>query len=366
MIFRYFSIHSKTPKAIQLKIKDRICEFNYSWLHDHHPSQIHPITNQKNAQPIQLNTPISSIINNQLHLKWPHIEYKYTQDWLMQHHYHFPQKSDLFQPFNKQYITNPSNIPCVDYNELISSASTVYQLLKHLHIHGISFIQNTPPNTQDTAKIATRISFIRPTHYGNEWEFTSDYKYKDTAYSNESLPVHTDTTYFTNPIRLQLFHVLQQANGGDSIYSDGFLAYSKLSPKSQNILTSIKLPFQTSGDQYIINYNPIFTMNIHNQLQMIRWNPNDRDLLNHLVFRQLEKRSLNMDDLYGALHEYQLLLDKLTYQVRLTPGNAIILDNYRILHGRTEFKGKRSVCGAYLNGDDVDSRFYLLHQKYHQ
>ena len=42
---------------------------------------------------------------------------------------------------------------------------------------------------------------------GGFWDFTSDLSRKDTAYTTLALGVHTDTTYFSNPAGLQLFHL---------------------------------------------------------------------------------------------------------------------------------------------------------------
>ena len=42
--------------------------------------------------------------------------------------------------------------------------------------------------------------------------------------------------------------------------------------------------------------------------------------------------------------------------VPLVPGRPIIFDNWRILHGRRAFKGKRRICGGYTAMDDFRAR----------
>lgn len=44
-----------------------------------------------------------------------------------------------------------------------------------------------------------------PSHYGGFWDFTSDLKHSDTAYTPLPLPAHTDTTYYSQSAGLQLF-----------------------------------------------------------------------------------------------------------------------------------------------------------------
>ncbi len=49
--------------------------------------------------------------------------------------------------------------------------------------------------------------------------------------------------------------------------------------------------------------------------------------------------------------------------VRLHPGDVMCMDNYRILHGRTEFdpnSGPRHLQGCYVDRDDFLSRIRTL------
>ncbi len=52
------------------------------------------------------------------------------------------------------------------------------------------------------------------------------------------------------------------------------------------------------------------------------------------------------------------------YWVRLQPGTAVIVDNHRVLHGRSAFDGKRRMCGAYLGVDEYRSKFAVLSEKF--
>jgi alpha-ketoglutarate-dependent taurine dioxygenase len=44
------------------------------------------------------------------------------------------------------------------------------------------------------------------------------------------------------------------------------------------------------------------------------------------------------------------------FWVQLAPGTAVVVDNYRVLHGRSAFTGKRRMCGAYIGRDDYRAR----------
>ena len=49
----------------------------------------------------------------------------------------------------------------------------------------------------------------------------------------------------------------------------------------------------------------------------------------------------------------------LQWRHRLAPGEALLFDNWRVLHGRAAYEGKRRLCGAYLNHEDFESRLRL-------
>ena len=68
-----------------------------------------------------------------------------------------------------------------------------------------------------------------------------------------------------------------------------------------------------------------------------------------------------MVQLYDALRAFDLLANDQTLQWRhvLAPGEALLFDNWRVLHGRTAYSGSRRLCGAYLNHEDFESRLRL-------
>ena len=53
-------------------------------------------------------------------------------------------------------------------------------------------------------------------------------------------------------------------------------------------------------------------------------------------------------------------LVRLCYRIRLT----IVIDNWRVMHGRSAFDGERRMCGAYIGADDWKSRRAALLRKF--
>lgn len=242
-----------------------------------------------------------------------------------------------------------------------------------------------PATPEATESLIERIAFIRPTHYGGFWDFTSDLSHGDTAYTDLALGAHTDTTYFTDPAGLQLFHLLshtasaesgQAATGGASLLVDGFLAAKVLKdvhPEAYKILSTVRISTHSAGDEDthirplpssgfpILSHDPVT-----GALIQVRYNNDDRSVLRLCGSKDGE---LDMDAtpaFYDALRKWHAILTSSEgeYWQQLEPGLALIFDNHRVLHGRSAFVGNRRLCGAYVNHDDYRSRLAVLRTRY--
>lgn len=238
---------------------------------------------------------------------------------------------------------------------------------------GMSFVKNCPPTPEATQDLLERIGPIRNTHYGGFYDFTPNLEKADTAYTNIALPAHTDTTYFTDPAGLQAFHMLSHVAlpgeesaegqlGGKSLLVDGFHAALRLKQQHYDLfktLCTVKIPWHASGNDGIAivpdaTYPVIETINGHpsSPITRIRWNNADRGVVPHDKPETAEKW-------YAAAKAFNDILksEEMEYWYQLQPGTIVIFDNWRVLHGRSEFKGTRRICGGYINRDDFISRW---------
>lgn len=150
-----------------------------------------------------------------------------------------------------------------------------------------------PSTPEATQSLLEAIGPIRNTHYGGFYDFTSDLRSKDTAYTSESLEPHTDNTYFTEPAGLQALHLLSHTDGsgGESTLVDGFEAARKLFCQHQDAyrcLSRIGVYGHASGNDGIsiqpAEAYPV--LNHHSQigsLMQVRWNNADRAGLNMAI-----------------------------------------------------------------------------------
>lgn len=236
--------------------------------------------------------------------------------------------------------------------------------MANLRRFGMCFISGTPVDAEASKTMLAQIGPIRETHWGGFTIVTSDLTSKDTAWTSEALEPHNDNTYFSEAAGLQMLHLLSHTDGtgGASLFVDGFAAAQQLyasSPAHYHTLATIGIHAHSTGNEGV-NIQPSDALPVlrhdypsshPSSLQQVRWNNADRAGL-ACPMSETEKW-------YEAASAFQaILLDpKNLFEIQLRPGTPVIFDNWRLLHGRTAFGGKRTVCGGYVAWDDYISRY---------
>ncbi|TFY52534.1 hypothetical protein EVJ58_g9964 [Rhodofomes roseus] len=206
---------------------------------------------------------------------------------------------------------------------------------------------------------------------GTFWDFTSDLAKGDTAYTTLALGAHTDTTYYTDPCGLQLFHLLEHTggSGGATLLVDGFYVASilkELHPTAYDLLASVRVPSHAAGEPSALytptprsGYPILRHSHSDGELTQVRWNNDDRSVMSNLEPSMVE-------EWYDAIRKWHKLLTSADseYWIQLSPGTAVVVDNHRVLHGRSAFTGKRRMCGAYIGVDEYRSKLAVLSEKF--
>ncbi|EMD33487.1 hypothetical protein CERSUDRAFT_118069 [Gelatoporia subvermispora B] len=348
------------------------------WLRDHCrcPECFHPITKQRLVNTFDIPADIRPAEVNStpegLEVKWPSSQPHtslYPWSWLRETSY----DPVLVPPRTAEKILWGSRIqqapPTVLYEEIMAGDEGLFKWLSNVDQFGFCFVSGIPPAAEATEELATRIAFIRETQYGKFWDFTSDLAKGDTAYTTIALGAHTDTTYFTDPCGLQLFHLLEHSNGagGATLLVDGFYVASilkELHPAEYELLSSVQIPSHAAGEPGAL-FTPTpksgYPVLRHQdgELFQVRWNNDDRSVMKGLKPGIVEQW-------YDAIRIWHKLLtsEDSEYWVQLAPGTAVLVDNHRVLHGRSAFTGKRRMCGAYLGMDEYRSKLTVLAEKY--
>ena len=226
-------------------------------------------------------------------------------------------------------------------------------VLIFLKTYGFSIINNCPTEMKTVEDIANKIGYVRNSIFGDLWSFESNTEMADSAYTQEELRPHTDGTYNHDAPGLQLLLCCEyEAEGGESIMVDGFKIAQILRENhgtSYNILSEIDIPGRYFGDGVeLIAKRPVFKFK-NEKLIQVSFNNYDRG-----DFR-LPNNKIN--DFYTAIRAFDKLANAKEMQWRqiLKPGQLLIFNNWRVLHGRSEFSGKRKMSGCYINREDFES-----------
>ncbi|OAX41988.1 Trimethyllysine dioxygenase [Rhizopogon vinicolor AM-OR11-026] len=372
--------------------------FHNIWLRDHCrcPDCFHPITKQRLFNSFEIPPDIKPIhvqgSTEGLEVVWPGFSTEthssvYPWDWLQANAYDRP----LHTTPNRKVIWGSKiekSPPSVTYTEVMDDGDKgLYKWLVNVvrmqiesfmlcliivqDKFGFCFVSGVPATPEATEELCHRIGFIRETQYGKFWEFTADLSKGDTAYTTMALGAHTDNTYFTDPSGIQLFHLLShtEGSGGATLLVDGFYVADlmrELYPKFHELLSRVPIPAHAAGEPYALYtpsppamYPPLRYHPSTGELIQVRWNNDDRSVMNHLAPDEVE-------EWYEAIRIWNTLLTKpdSEYWVQLSPGTVLTVDNHRVLHGRSAFDGKRRVCGAYIGMDEYRSKFAVLKEKF--
>ncbi|PAA73768.1 hypothetical protein BOX15_Mlig001021g5 [Macrostomum lignano] len=256
-----------------------------------------------------------------------------------------------------------SAIRPVPLSELESAPSGLRTVLRNLWSCGVATVTGVEATEAATEAAVRQVAPVMPSLFGGMWTFTADGSRQDTAYGSDAIGVHNDTTYLHNGAGLQVFHVLEPAPvGGDTCLADGFQAAETLRQENAahfHLLASAPVFHQyqefeagqpthhTRCLDTVLKLDP----ESGGSLYQIRFNPYDLDSL--AAVPQAEVAAYLAA--YAHLSE---ILNRPESQVWLSlrPGTVILIDNWRLLHGRSGFSGRRVVSGCYVSRDDWTSR----------
>ncbi len=334
--------------------------FPYLWLRDHAKDENNwdERSNQRKTFSAKINPDIKikkASISNEgqfIDIKWPDTEnnIKYSSEFLFKNSINYSSKKNKIVVWKHKEINDDIFL---NYKNVISKKG-FKKFLTKLYAYGFVVITNCKKNMSSVETLAKKIGYVRNSIFGGLWSFESNADMADSAYTNEELRPHTDSTYSNDAPGLQLLLCCEyDAKGGESIMVDGLKIAETIKAKNKILfdsLTKIEVPGNYTGDGVILEAKrPIIRLNNKKEIDQISFNNYDR-----APFR-LDPELTKI--FYEAISLFDNLANSKEYQWRhiLKPGELLIFNNWRVLHGRGSFKGKRKIKGCYINKEDFDS-----------
>ena len=253
-----------------------------------------------------------------------------------------------------------NTIPEIDYETVMADDRGLLEWLQKIHIYGFCVVNHVPSTKAASKELAKRIGRIQETIFGKMWKLSSELvDHGDTAYSTQYLEPHTDSTYYHDAPGLQMFNCLEfDGKGGESVQVDGFAIAAQIKrddPAAYQTLTEVIVPgHYIEPGVHLRAERPTFRLDSQGKLVQLSFNNYDRApmLLNDNISERFHHA-------YSLLHEYVNEQDNWV-KIGLRPGMTLIFDNWRNLHGRMGYVGKRVFYGCYHSRAEFESRIRVL------
>jgi len=256
--------------------------------------------------------------------------------------------------------------PMVNYEKNIFETKIMYDLLQDFYKYGFVIFKKVPTEDNYIVKFANSIGTIRPTNFGESFSVKSVPEPNDLAYTSIALTPHTDNPYRKPIPCIQLLHCIEnEVKGGLSTLVDGFAVAEYLRKNNQDlfkILSETKVRFRFVDRTIILeNWGELIELDENKKVKQVRYSTR-LDYVPALNKKKLEKfyeaRKL-IAELYAST--------KFEIRFKLEKGDLLMMDNHRLLHGRTSYdvnEGKRYLKGCYIDHDSTEGKLRHLERKF--
>lgn len=362
---------SVDTNSLRLVWSDGHCsDFHYIWLRDNCPCSEcqHPETMERtfDLMTIASDQPVLNSVDIQddtLVLSWKdgHTS-EVPTDWLRQNCY---SKSARDGRREKPVLWTSSIkkiLPEIDYETVMKDDGGLLAWLDLIVNYGFVILRNTPTVSGEVTRVASRISYLRETNFGRDFDVISKPNPNNVAYTALKLQSHSDLPNWELPPGTQFLHCLEfDAEGGESTLVDGFAAARQLEKEDSDaleLLSRLHIPFRFHDQEWDVRWSsPTISRDPLGDLKEIRFHsaltaPLDMEYEDVLPFYRA----------YRAFTEIVRRSENIL-TLKLQPGDLLVFNNRRALHGRAAFNpetGPRHLQGCYVDNDAVLSKRRVL------
>lgn len=255
-----------------------------------------------------------------------------------------------------------SGVPRFAADAVLESDAALEAWMQDTARLGLSIISGLADSIDAGMAVAKRIGFLRQTNFGDVFDVVSVPEPNNLAYTAIALPLHTDLPNQEVPPGFQFLHCLTNAaKGGGSIFADGFAIAEDLrteDPAAFELLCHVPIPFRFHDAHYDIRVRePVIIRNRAGNVIEVRFNAHIAGIF--------DMPADIMADYYRAYRAFMIRTRDPRYRLafRLEPGEMVVFDNRRTLHGREAFdpaSGFRHLHGCYVDRGEFLSRLRVL------
>lgn len=343
-------------------------DVSFLWLRDNCSTGFHPDTEERIFDLLSVSEsihPVSiKIEEDLLVVEWSEGNHqsRYPFTWLYEFARQRREKTAKVSPYQSWDQSFTDAIPSGDNDAMLQSDQALLGWMSNLNKYGLALVDNMPTTKEAMLAIANRVDYLRQTNFGVTFNVVSEKKPNNLAYTPISLPLHTDLPNQELPPGYQFLHCAKNsAEGGESTFADGLKILEDMraeAPEHFNLLATQAIPFRFHDETHdILNYHPVINVDHAGNIVELKFNAHIADIFDlpaeimhdyYLAYRNLMARV--RDEKYGI-------------KLKLKPGQMVVFDNRRVLHGRNAFDpstGERQLNGCYVDRTEFQSRLRVL------
>ncbi len=249
------------------------------------------------------------------------------------------------------------DFPVHDYHAFLGDDDIRRRALWQLAVHGFVRLTGAPATPNRIETVVAAFGIVRETNYGRVFDVRTKVDAGNLADTALALAPHTDNPYRLTPPDIQVLHCLQSAgSGGQSLLVDGLAAVRDLDDDDRRVLATTLVRFAwADAKTHLETVGPVLALAANGTLDRIRYNP--RSMQSTTTDDPAWRDALTRFGKHLAQGEACLTFD-------MQPGDMVLMDNRRALHGRTGFDATvdiaRHLQGAYADMDGVYSSLRRL------
>jgi len=379
-----------TPHVVTLKTNEAaLVRLSRSWLRDSCQCErcVDPHSGQKRfaEADVPLNPPISSATlaaNQSLRIVWAddvftggaaHTSVYPKALWSQSEPGGRPRYAESVRPRRLwDRASFESELRFVPYSDWMQGGAAFWRALVDLHEKGLILLEGVPDSETAVVDVANQIGVVQSTFYGTTWDVVSKPRAENVAYTSEFLGLHQDLCYMAIPPYIQLLHCLRnECHGGESLFSDGVEAAVELNlkdPQAALLLSRVpvRYKYDRRGHYYAHSHPVIQTPQTAKgadardgrrvRYRGCAWSP---------PFQDVQSQVDHGEDWRSAAKAFSAILSspENVVELKLKPGQCVLFNNQRILHGRRQFdttSGHRWLKGAYIEKQVFQSKLQHL------
>ncbi|MFT3695850.1 MAG: TauD/TfdA family dioxygenase [Kofleriaceae bacterium] len=325
-------------------------DFHLRWLRHNCDLDLHPQTRERTIDsadlPDRLGVTEAILDDGVLRVKWDFDQRtsRYPLVWLQDHAYGLNRVAPP---------APPSDVSKIEILGGLGPTAVGETLVARVLRDGVAIVRRDSTSPEDETETWIRAIESQgfrtiATHFGRiedlRTDNTTNTNTDQLGYTNAAIELHTDQPFLDHPPRFQLLQSIRRADrGGENSVADArasFDYFASLDADGANRLLTTPVRFHRKQKNFErVVLSPI----VKRDPFQIR--------SSYFTAAPYKLPFAEMSAWYRAHDAFTRILrdPRFRYQFRLDPGDVLLYDNHRMLHGRAGFTGPRWVRGVYFD-----------------